>query len=414
MAVSPNGNAVFVTGDVDSATESADYLTAAFDAATGSVLWSSQFNGSVNGFDDAYAVAVSPDGTTVFVTGQSYSQTGNDYMTLAYDAATGHQSWMAAYNGNGNDYAYSVAVSPDGTRVFVTGESVGPSGSTDYATVAYASASGQQLWVARYNDRGNGSDMGISVAVTPDGTRVLVTGMAYISSKNKGYVTMAYSASTGRRLWLSRYAFTGNGTNLPHSLAVSPDGATAFVTGQSHGPTSVSDYATVAYDVVSGHQLWVARYNGPGNGADVAFSVRVSPDGSRVFVTGEAVGTTLFNDYGTVAYDSATGQQLWVASYEGTGGVDDDSYSLAVSADGLEVLVTGDSTGNGTNHDYATLAYDAQTGQQLWLARYDGSPYGDDAACCLAVGPDLSKVFVTGHSTGSSGAYDMTTVAYQA
>src|SRR5262249_53646155 len=68
-------------------------------AVPGSQLWVSRFNGpaaSTGGF--ARAVAVSPDGATVFVTGVNYFGRGPDYGTVAYDAATGAQRWASRYN----------------------------------------------------------------------------------------------------------------------------------------------------------------------------------------------------------------------------------------------------------------------------------------------------------------------------
>jgi hypothetical protein len=53
----------------------------------------------------------------------------------------------------------------------------------------------------------------------------------------------------------------------------------------------------VAYDAATGAQLWVTRYNGLGNEGCQANSVAVSPNGKTVFVTGSAG-----NDYATVAY----------------------------------------------------------------------------------------------------------------
>ena len=101
-------------------------------AAPGAQLWvAREFRGG-----EALAMAVAPGGRRVYVTGYGWSGrgTGQDYATAAYDAATGRRLWARLYNGsthagrNLTDDAYSVAVSPGGRTVFVTGESPGKIG----------------------------------------------------------------------------------------------------------------------------------------------------------------------------------------------------------------------------------------------------------------------------------------------
>ncbi len=155
-------------------------------------------------------------------------------------------------------------------------------------------------------------------------------------------------------------------------MAVSPGGARVYVTGDSSGRTTTAA-ATVAYNAVTGAQLWVARYNGPGNEGDNATSMAVSPDGSRVFVTGYSQSRTTGADYATIAYNAATGRQLWVRSYNHFANRDDIATSVAVSPGGNRVFVTGYSGSRTTGPDYATIAYDAVTGRQLWVRRYNGT-----------------------------------------
>ena len=57
--------------------------------------------------------------------------------------------------------------------------------------------------------------------------------------------------------------------------------------------------------------LWDARYNGPGSNRDIAKSIAVSPDGETVFVTGESDGLSNLQDYATLAYDVASGKEIW-------------------------------------------------------------------------------------------------------
>jgi WD40 repeat protein len=242
--------------------------------------------------------------------------------------------------------------------VFVTGQSDG-----DYATVAYSAVTGKQLWARRYNGPGNDVDAASAVAVGPGGSTVFVTGNSAgrgVPGYAEDYATVAYSAATGRQLWVSRY--TGppskHRDNVASSLAVSPGGSRVFVTGYSQDGTSSYDYATVAYGAGTGKRLWVRRYNGPANKFDVASSVAVSPGGRRVFVTGESDAGSRGGDYATVAYSAVTGKQLWVRRYNGPRNRFDDAFSVAVSPAGTTVYVTGANWGGrATELVYAALAY---------------------------------------------------------
>ncbi len=140
-------------------------------------------------------------------------------------------------------------------------------------------------------------------------------------------------------------------------MAVSPDGGRVFVTGRSTGTTSAEDYATVAYSAATGTQLWVRRYNGPGNANDNGLSVAIGPAGGKVYVTGYGVGATSSDDYATVAYNATTGTQLWVRRYNGPANGIDLAFSLVVSPNGSRVFVTGASVGVNSAFDYATVAY---------------------------------------------------------
>jgi len=367
VVVGPGGSTLFAAGQALDASGTQEYATAAFDAATGAQLWAAIYHGPGAGSDRTRSVAVSPDGSKVFVTGQSSNTTSNSfdsaYATVAYDAATGAQLWVARYAvGAQNADAYSVAVSPDGSRVFVTGGSAGATGIYMFATVAYNAATGAQLWVARYavGARNAGAQ---SIAVSADGSRVYVAGTVHVKGGQQDFATVAYDAASGAKLWA---AFYPRGVII--SMTVSPDGSKVFVTGQSRSVlTGLYGYATVAYNAATGAQLWARRSQLGGLG--LPFSMAVSPDGSKVFVTGYATTSGSTSDYATVAYNAATGAQLWARLYTGKAKGLSQAHGVAVSPDGSKVFVTGVSPAlNG--RDDATVAYNAAIGTVLWVARH--------------------------------------------
>jgi outer membrane protein assembly factor BamB len=171
------------------------------------------------------------------------------------------------------------------------------------AAPASGNAGARQLWVARYNDRNDSSDYANTLAVSPDGSTVFVTG-----HDDRKWITVAYDARTGARHWTAKYHPALSGANEADGLAVSRDGSRVFVTGGTRSRAIGWDAVTLAYDASTGEQLWEARSTGgPGKAYASAGEPRVSPDGSAVYVT---VGRVF-------AYAAATGRRLWVSQSAG-------------------------------------------------------------------------------------------------
>jgi hypothetical protein len=420
-AVDPVTGNVYVTGGSYAGIFTGfDYATVAYDS-NGNLLWAKTYDGPVIGHalyanDRAVAIAADPSTGNVYVTGWSDRGIGTpqDYATVAYDAS-GNQLWVARYDGpaNGVDLAAGyIAVDPSTGTVYVTGQSDGGSGtSDDYATVAYRASDGHQLWVKRYDGPGNGDDSARAIAVDPSAGNVYVTGASSGSGTSLDYATVAYRASDGHQLWVARYDGPGNFIDDAQAIAVGPSTGNVYVTGGSDGIGTSSDYATVAYRASDGHQLWVKRYDGPGNGGDGAKFMAADPSTGNIYVTGDSDGGIVTGlDQATVAYDSS-GNELWVARYDGPVSGGDFIKAMAADPSTGNVYVTGGSDGSGTDLDYATVAYDA-SGSELWVARYNGPGNGYDVAFGMAADPSTGNVYVTGESDGSGTGRDYATIKY--
>jgi WD40 repeat protein len=356
IAVDPGGSRVFVTGFSNATPDVPEWATIAYDASTGARLWVRRFDGPDDLGDDARAIDVSPDGATVFVAGVASVAGSSDSQTLAYRASDGSRIWSRRYNGPGDglDGVAAIAASPDGSAVFVTGTSDGAATFADYATVAYAASDGATLWTKRHNDSIDGDDFARAVGVSPDGALVFVTGSTAAVTRNDNYTTIAYAADTGTKIWQKSYNGPPDSIDRAYAIAVSTDGV--YVTGYSHGGSSTHfDYATVAYKASDGTGLWTRRFNGPASGDDRATAIAVDPNGSAVTVTGGSFSATTFDDYATVSYDAVDGSTLWVKRYQRPRG--DIPSGIVVSPDGSRIFVTGSSSRPATSFDYATVAY---------------------------------------------------------
>jgi hypothetical protein len=356
IAADSSGN-VYVTGYSyrGMPKKHSDYCTLKYNSS-GNLVWDNKYDDRRNGNDEAAAIAV--DSSAVYITGRSEESLGNtknlhyDYYTIKYNPQKGQSLWEARYNNssvNGLDEAKAIAVDLAG-NVYVTGRSQGNGTDFDYLTIKYDSG-GNEKWVNRYNGSGNGSDEATAVALDSSGN-VYVTGRSQGNGTGFDYATIKYD-SNGNELWVKSYNGSGNGSDEATAIALDSSG-NVYVTGRSQGNGTGFDYATIKYDS-NGNELWVKSYNGSGNGSDEATAIALDSSGN-VYVTGKSQGNGTGFDYHTIKYDSS-GEMIWRARYNSAVNGDDEATSIVVDSSAENIYVTGRSAGSSTKFDYATVKY---------------------------------------------------------
>ncbi len=387
IAVDIAGN-VYVTGGIYFDPGWENYVTIKY-TADGVQQWVTQYNGPANDDDFVEGIAVDADGN-VYITGWSLGVgTAFDFATIKYDT-NGIEQWVARYDGPSNDYdyAFSLVVDEDG-YVYVTGQSDGIGTNVDFATIKYDS-DGVEQWVARYNSEDNDFDRASSITVDVNGN-VLVTGDSAVQNGGPcptDLTTVKYN-SAGVQQWVRNFNSIGDGYHGAVQVVTDAAG-NVYVAGAGGSFASFPynyDFHTIMYSS-AGDELWVASYNGPGDGWDFARSLGVGADGN-VYVLGQSRGIDGSLDYTTIKY-STTGQEQWVARYE-TGDTGTNPSALTLDVFG-GIYVTGE-----CSNDFMTIKYDPD-GTELWAIAYNGPDDTYDVA--NAITTDLEGyVYVTGYSS---------------
>ena len=263
--------------------------------------------------NEPVGVAVSPDGTRVYVTNPA-----DDTVSVL------DRDGDAVSTGDVGNEPVGVAVSPDGTRVYVANK--------EADTISVLNRDGDVVSTA---DVGNAP---LFMAVSPDGTRV------YVANHDADTVSVLDEGGD--------VVSTVDVGNWPIGVAVSPDGTRVYVANNQAGTVSVLDRDG---DVVS--TAYVG--NGP-------WGVAVSPDGTRVYVAN--------NEADTVSVLDRDGDVVSTAD------VGNGPTFVAVSPDGTRVYVA--------NNEAGTVSVLDRDGDVVSTVDVGNGPIG------VAVSPDGTRVYV--------------------
>ncbi|MBS4015983.1 MAG: SBBP repeat-containing protein [Candidatus Latescibacteria bacterium] len=323
-----------------------------------------------------------------------------NYLQAQVDTA-----WVRRFSGTGNftDKANAITIDAVG-NVYVAGYTYKAASDCDYLTIKY-SASGETLWTRTYAGAGNNVDQANTIAVDASGN-VYVTGYAYMTVNND-YLTIKYNQN-GDTIWTRRYNGSGNGNDVATAIAIDGSG-NVYVTGRSYG--SGSDMLTIKY-AGNGDSLWAKRYHGGQGGLSADDARAIAIDGSgNVYVAGYCSRVTTGQDYAVIKYN-ASGDTCWMRFYDNGSNGADQATSMTIDNSG-NVYVTGVSPGSGTNKDYLTIKY-SSTGDLLWTQRYTGLGSADDDEAAAIKVDGSGNVHVTGFSVGSGTGSDFATIKYNA
>jgi Beta-propeller repeat len=235
---------------------------------------------------------------------------------------------------------------------------------------------------------------------------VCIAGGSEGSGTGSDYTIIKYYPD-GQQQWVQRYNGPGNGYDVAQSLTADASG-NVYVTGYSTGETGSGDCTTIKYDA-AGVQQWVQIYNGEASGTDYGNSIAVDGSGNA-YVTGGSDGTATNRDYLTIKYNSS-GQQQWAFTYSSAGNNVDEGRSVGVDGAG-NVYVTGvlAFSEGGTSDDWGTIKYNS-SGAEQWVQIYDGPAHIADEAFSIAVNTDGDS-YVVGYGHALTSGSDLTSIKY--
>jgi len=339
VVVSPDGRNVYVTG-----AEAGSVVVFSREPDTGRLTFlETHVNGvsRVLGIATPLGLAISPDGKHVYAT-------GSDDLSMAIfnrNPDTGALTFVEAVNVFGNiegiDNAYGVAVSPDNLSVYVAGQDDSKYAENDAIAVYSRNADTGLLSLVEMVQNGVNGVSGLTaitgITVSPDNNSVYAVNIWYtmaVFSREQGTGTLTFAQVLERGV-------DGVSNDLlgVHVVIVSPDNQHVYVAARRNDSVSVFDRNPDTGMLTFIERLQSRVGDSPAINLGGAHGLAISPDGQYIYVTSDGPDILL-----SLSRDPQAGTLALIQEFtDNINGVDglENGYSVTVSPDGRNVYVAG-------------------------------------------------------------------------
>lgn len=310
VTIDATGARAYVAGQIYGGTDEQPVnqaVTVAYDITTGLQLWAVAYAENPGDRTIAWRIAANPDGGRVYVAVARTNENGktDDVILLVLDAASGGLLNQAHHPTDGFPPA-GITVSPDGSRVFVEEANSELSGLNSALTLAY-DADGTELWAQNFrpcttfkcSTRPWYYD---PIAVSSDGSQVFVSSLGVLVTAATALNTVAYDAATGDQQWAVSYESNVGDCFCGPSTETNPAGGEVYISSLAQGALLTFDTVTLAYDTARGEQRHAGIFRANNVDDTASSGVAVAPDGSRLFVTGGTASVTGLPDLFATSY----------------------------------------------------------------------------------------------------------------
>lgn len=314
------------------------------------------------------------------------------------------KEWVNRYNGPGNSFdIVSKSIIDKYNNIYVYGSSVGMGTLTDMTVIKYSNG-GKEIWTARYNGTGNGTDQ-INSACLDKLDNFFITGFTSDSSSTINLTTVKYD-SAGKIIWMKIFHDNSFLSSYGQDVAIDTLG-NVLICG------AVRDKIDGRYKIIyigysnDGNTLGKIVINENGEGDDAPVKIRID-NINNVIIAGSANTNPNNKDLFLIKFGSSF-NLLWTKSINGTSNTDDYTSDIILDENN-NIYLCGSINNNFTSSDYYYTKINPY-GMTVWEGYYNGNGNYADIPSSISI-DSLKNTYITGYvfSDSAFGSEDMLTL----